>query len=239
MNLEFNITLQDDSELIWQNNNTDFRRVVVRNFELWVPSLLFTSEGQKLLNENFLKPTKFKYLHENIYTSTSRTDANELWQITPGLKNAKHVFVFLQRTTKNNDLRYNPYIFDTFKLNANNNASKLLTCRLQSGASEFYPELEYTSDFKERILQDVINFRYRKNDYNTGTQLNVANYSTLYPLIYFDLRADKSNLTNDPQQLLFHYRLNTAATDPYTIYAVVLHEEEIVVDKVGGEIVVV
>ena len=239
MNLEFNITLQDDSELIFQNNNTDFRRVVVRDFELWVPSLQFTSEGQKLLNENFLKPTKFKYLHENIYTSTSRTDANGLWQITPGLKIAKHVFVFLQRTAKNNDLRYNPYIFDTFKLNANNNASKLLTCRLQSGASEFYPELEYTSDFKERILQDVINFRYRKNDYNTGTQLNVANYSTLYPLIYFDLRADKSNLTNDPQQLVFHYRLNTAATDQCTIYAVVLHEEEIVIDKVGGEIVVV
>ena len=190
------------------------------------------------MNENFLKPTKFKYLHENIY-APFRRDANGLWQISPGLKNAKHVFVFFQRTTKNNDLRYNPYIFDTFKLNAGNNASSLMTCRLQSGANEFYPELEYTSDFKERILQDVINFRYRKNDYNTGTQLNVANYSTLYPLIYFDLRADKSNLTKDPQQLVFHYRLNTAATDQYTIYALVLHEEEIVIDKVGGEIVVV
>ena len=119
-------------------------------------------------------------------------------------------------------------------------SAKLLTCRLQSGSSEFYLELDYTSEFKERILQDVINFRYRKNDYNTGTQLNFANYSTLYPVIYFDLRADKSNLTNDPQQLIFHYRLNEAANaQDYTIYAVVLYEEEIVIDKVGGEIVVV
>ena len=86
----------------------------------------------------------------------------------------------------------------------------------------------------------MIEFRYRKNDFNTGTQLNVVNYSTLYPLIYFDLRADKSNLTNDPQQLIFHYRLNEAANaQDYTIYAAVLNEEEIVVDKVGGEIVVV
>ena len=85
-------------------------------------------------------------------------------------------------------------------------------------------------------MQDVINFRYRKNDYNSGTQLNVVNY----PLIYFDFRADKSNLTNDPQQLVFHYRLNEAANaQDYTIYAVFLYEEEIVVDKVGGEIVVV
>ena len=84
----------------------------------------------------------------------------------------------------------------------------------------------------------MIEFRYRKNDYNTGTQLNVVKYSTLYLLIYFDLRPDKSNLTNDPQQLVFHYRLNEAANaQPYTIYAVVLNEEEIMVDKVGGEIV--
>ena len=115
-----------------------------------------------------------------------------------------------------------------------------MTCRLQYGASAFYPELDYTSDFKERILQGEINFRYRKNDYNSGTQLNFANYSTLYPLIYFDLRADKSNLTNDPQQLVFHYRLNERAdTQNYTIYALVLYEEEIVINKVGGEIVVV
>ena len=38
----------------------------------------------------------------------------------------------------------------------------------------------------------------------------------------------------------FHYRLNEAAdAQDYTIYAFVLHEEEIVVNKVGGEIVVV
>ena len=148
--------------------------------------------------------------------------------------------MFLASTDKKSkNIQFNSYIFDTFDIDGDR-TSKLLTCRLQSGASEFYPELEYTSDFKERILQDVSNFRFRTNDYNTGIQLNFKNYSTLYPLIYFDLQADKSNLTNDPQQLVFHYRLNEAANaQPYTIYAVVLHEEEIVDDKVGGEVVVV
>ena len=61
MQLKFNVTLQDDRELIWQNDGTD-RRVVLRTFELWVPSLQFTSEGQRLVNTNFLKPAKWKYL---------------------------------------------------------------------------------------------------------------------------------------------------------------------------------
>ena len=238
MSLEFQITFQNDAELIWQNN-ADARRVVIRKFELWVPLLEFTSVGQKLVNENFLKPAKWKFLQETVASSTERRDASGMWQITPGIKNVKHVFVWLQRSGKSNAYTGNPYIFDTFKLNAGNNNSFLSTCRLQAGASEFFPELEYASDFKERILRDVINFRYRANDYNTGTQLNLANHSTIYPLIYFDLRANKTNLTNDPQQLIFHYRLSQAAAANYTIYAIVMNEEEIIVDKVGGEIVVV
>ena len=238
MELDFDITLQLDAELIWQNDATA-RRIVVRNFELWVPTLQFTSAGQKIVNENFLKPAKWKFLQETIHASSSRLDASGMWQINPGAKNAKHVFVWLQRTDKVNSLAQNPYLFDTFKLNDADANSSLATCRLQKGANEFYPELEYSSDFKERILQDAINFRYRANDYNTGTQLNTANFSTLYSLIYFDLRADKTNLTNDPQQLIFHYRLNAAATDHYTIYALVMSENEVILDKVGGEIVVV
>ena len=238
MQLEFQITFQDDAELIWQTG-VDDRRVVVRKFELWVPTLQFTSVGQKMVNENFLKPAKWKFLKETIHSSTDIRDAVGMWQISPGVKNAKHVFVWLQRSAKANSATGNPYFFDTFKLNAGDANCYLSTCRLQSGANDFIPELEYSSDFKERILRDATNFRYRTNDYNTGTQLNSANYTTLYPLIYFDLRADKTNLTNDPQQLIFHYRLSREAGANYTIYAIVLNEEEIVVDKVGGEIVVV
>ena len=38
MQMEFNVTFEDDAELVWQNDGTA-RRVVIRNFELWVPSL--------------------------------------------------------------------------------------------------------------------------------------------------------------------------------------------------------
>ena len=211
----------------------------MRTFELWVPTLEFTSAGQKMVNANFLKPAKWKYLQETVHSSTSRRDAVGMWQITPGVKNAKHVFVYIQQTRKANSYERNPYIFDTFDIDGDGSAA-LQTCRLQSGAGDFYPELDYAGDFKERILQDVSNFRYRANDYNTGTQLNTLNYGTLYPVIYFDLRSNKSNLTNDPQRLTFHYRLNEAANaQDYTIYAIVLNEEEIIIDKVGGEIVVV
>ena len=184
MQLEFEIVLQDDTEMIYQNDGTA-RRIVVRKFDLWVPQLHLTGKGQTLANENFLKPTQWKYLKENLHISSSRRDANGTWLITPLVKNPKHIFVFLQQTRKQNSYTQNLYIFDTFDIDGDDSA-RLDTCRLQYGTN-FYPELDYGHDFKIRILNDLINFRYRKNDYNTGVQLQLANFEKLYPIIYFDL----------------------------------------------------
>ena len=85
MKLEFEIVLQDDSEMILQNDGTA-RRIVLREFELWVPQLRFTGRGQTLVNDNFLQPTQWKYLKEVLHLSSSRRDANGKWLITPGVK---------------------------------------------------------------------------------------------------------------------------------------------------------
>ena len=238
MQLNFEIQLQNDEEIIFQNNNTDLRRIVVRKFELWAPQLHFTGKGQTLVNENFLKPTQWKYLNETLHNSSARRDANGTWLITPGVKNPKHVFVFIQQSRKQNDYRYNPYIFDTFDIDGDETA-RLDTCRLQYG-TKFYPELDYDHDFKIRILNDLINFRYRKNDYNAGVQLQIANFEKLYPIIYFDLRNIEESVTGDPKKLEFHYKLNQAAdAQDYMIFALVLNEEEFVLKQIGSELVVV
>ena len=148
------------------------------------------------------------------------------------------MFVFFQQTQKQKAFTQNPYIFDTFDLDGDNSA-KLATCRLQYGTT-FYPDLDYEGDFKIRILNDLIDFRYRKNDYNAGVQLQLANFETLYPIIYFDLRNAEEKMTGDPKKLEFHDRLNEAANaQDYTIFAAVLNEEEIVLKQLGNELVAV
>ena len=237
LKLEFEVALQEDKEMIFQNDGTA-RRIVVRKFELWVPQLHFTGKGQTLANENFLKPTKWRYLQEALHSSNALRDANGVFSISSGIKDPKHVFVFLQQTQKQNNYTQNPYIFDTFDIDGDASA-RLDTCRLKYG-TQFYPELEYDHDFKIRILNDLIKFRYRKNDYNTGVQLQLANFEKLYPIIYFDLRNTKESMTGDSKKLEFHYRLNEAANaQNYTIFAFVLNEEEFVLKQIGNELVVV
>ena len=74
----------------------------------------------------------------------------------------------------------------------------------------------------------------------TGVQLQLANFQTLYPIISFDLRNTKESMTGDPKKLELHYRVNEAANaKDYTIFAVVLNEEEFVLRQIGNELVAV
>ena len=235
MKIEFEITLQDDKELIYQNDGTA-RRIVVKKFELWVPQLSFHGEGQKFVNETFLKTKKIKFLKERIMESSPRTDTGGTCSFTSAIKNVKHV-IFLQQYRKKNSYTQNPYLFDTFNIDGDNSA-KLTRCRLNYGEN-FYPVVYFSDKNKLRIYEHLINYSFRNYDYNSGVQLQIENFESLYPIIHFDLRNNEKFMTNDPLNLTLEYELNETANLQYIIYAYVINEEEFVLETLGNELVVV
>ena len=88
-----------------------------------------------------------------------------------------NIFVDLKNSYRDdNDDRHaerSPYLMNTFSLPG---GESLNNCRLEYGNGVFYPETEYDSESKVRIFNDLMAYAMRKNDYNTGTQLNLANY---------------------------------------------------------------
>ena len=78
-----------------------------------------------------------------------------------------------------------------------------------------------------------------KERYNTGTQLNIANFTSLYPLFYFDLSHKAEQVSRDPKQLMLRYRINQASTVDFRVHAIVLYEKDVVIDKVGNQLVIV
>ena len=186
---------------------------------------------------SFLKERTWTYLRE-MYQTSAPTQSSGFFQISSSIDNVKAIFIYLQRE-KTNDADSNPYLYDTFKLNADNNNSSLSTCRLEYGNGVFYPEVEYDSESKVRIFNDLMSYAFRRNDYNTATQLNLANYNSLYPLIFFNLSYQAERITRDPKQMIFRYKLNAQAAAHFRVHAVVLYEETVVIDKVGNELVIV
>ena len=123
------------------------------------------------------------------------------FQISSSIDNVKHIFVYLKNSYRNAELHRqaenSPFTMNTFSLPG---GTSLSNCRLEYGNGIFYPETEYDSESKVRIFNDVMAYAMRKNDYNTGTQLNTSNYNSLYPLIYFEshlsVRKGKQEILN-------------------------------------------
>ena len=243
MQLEFNINLQNDDELIFKAAGAAAGRVVLDRFLLWVPKMTSKDSLYDKFINAYLVKSNWKYLRERYYAS-SLTHSSGFFQISPSIDNVKAVFVYLQRD-KTNKANQNPYIFDTFKLDSADNAAanlrQLTTCRLEYGNGIFYPETEYDSESKVRIFNDLMSYSMKKNDYNSGTQVNITNFNSLYSIIYFDLSYQVDRVTRDPKQLIFRYKLNAATldADAFSVHAIILYEEEIIIDKVGNELVIV
>ena len=237
LQLQFEIHLQKDNELIQKLAAVDDGRVVINRFYLWVPKIIPKDSLYSKFTDSFLTNSSWMYRKELYQVSSERTTSG-YFQILASIDNVKHVFVYLQRAkTDNADL--NPYIFDTFKLNAADNNSYLTTCRLEYGNGVFYPETEYDSESKVRIFNDLMSYAMRKNDFNTGTQLNLSNYNSLYSVIYFDLSYQEEKMTRDPKSLVFRYKISVNSAAAFQVHAIILYDEEVIVDKVGNELVIV
>jgi len=103
------IELNPDAELIFGDVTTT--RVTIDRFYLWVPKILPKDSLMTKYISEFQKPTRWKYLREKHFVSAVTRNAVD-YRITSSVVNARHVFVFLQRLTRNN-IEQNPYIFDT------------------------------------------------------------------------------------------------------------------------------
>jgi len=173
-----------------------------------------------------------------MYQMSAPSKASGVYQISASVDNVKHIFVYLQRN-KTNVVAENPYLFDTYKLNAADANSFLTTCRLEHGNGIFYPETEYDTEGKVRIFNDLMSYAVRRNDYITGTQLNLANFNSLYGMIYFDLTNQTEKVTRNPKQLIFRYKIKAAPAAAFNVHAIVFYEETVVINKVGNELVIV
>ena len=111
--IELQIEMENDKNLIWRVGAADAAgttyRLIVTRLQLFVPRLIFNSEGQKLYLENYLNPHKWTYLTETTYNQDMRTQRTGNFRLTNGILKPRHVFVFfINNANLDNELQ-NPF----------------------------------------------------------------------------------------------------------------------------------
>ena len=211
MKIDLDIEFEDDKNLIWRQGAADAAgtsyRLIIKRLQLFVPRLIFNSEGQKLYMENYLKPYKWTYLKEAVFTSNISTQNSGHFRITNGISKPRHVFIFFINNGNINDQRYNPFLYNTFSISTNPRA--LTRCHLEVGNGNEYPRLHYKpTEDPSRVFRDVMKCVNANNDLQGGTLLNISNFKNLFPFIYFDLTKQKTDIKDGVTKLAFHYELS-------------------------------
>ena len=237
--IELQIEMENDKNLIWRTGAADAAgttyRLIVTRLQLYVPRMIFNSEGQKLYLENYLKPHKWTYLTETTYNQDMRTQRTGNFRLTNGILKPRHVFIFFINNANLDNQLSNPFLYNTFSVSTN--PRTLDQCYLEVGNGNEYPHLKYEPTLDPSgVFRDVMKYVNANNDLQGGTLLNISNFKNLYPFVYFDLTKQRTDLKDGNTKLSFHYTLSgTTATD-YTIYGIVLSEKDAEIDKESGKL---
>ena len=231
--LEINIEIESDANLIWQG--ADNCRVILTKLQLIVPRITFNSEGQSIYMSKFLKPYKWMYLRENIERSNSTTQRAGHFKISSGISKPRHVFVFIINDASIDSQTSNPFLYNTFSVSTD--PRTLINCHLEVGNGQEYPEIHYTPSTElTRVYRDVLKYVHKINEYNEGSLLNVSNFQTLFPFLYFDLTKQKTDIKDGTTKLTFRYELSGTTTTAYSIYALTLYEQEAELIQQNGKL---
>ena len=231
--LELNIEIESDANLIWQA--ADDCRVVLTKLQLIVPRITFNSEGQSLYVSKYLKPYKWVYLRENIERSNSTSQRAGHFKISSGISRPRHVFVFIINDADIDSQTSNPFLYNTF--NVSTDPRTLQNCHLEVGNGQEYPEIHYTpSTDLSRVYRDVLKYAHKVSEYGKGTMLNITNFQTLFPFLYFDLTKQKADIRDGTTKLAFRYELSGTTATPYSVYALTLYEQEAELIQQNGKL---
>ena len=223
--LELNFELESDGNLIWQAGADC--RVIVTKMQLLVPRITFNSEGQSLYASKYITNKKWIYLREEIMRSNSSRQRSGHFNITSGISKPRHVFVFIINDANISNQTANPFLYNTFSVGATGNLRTLDNCHLVVANGNEYPEIHYTpSTDKTRIYRDVLKYVHKNNEYGEGTLLRRNNFNSIFPFIYFNLTNQKLDIKDGTTKLQFQYELSGTTTVDYSIYALILYEQE-------------
>ena len=148
--IEINFEIEKDDNLIWRTGGNACR-VVITRLQLFVPRLVFNSEGSKIYMSEYLKPYKWTYLNEVVKANLAGNRGVGNFRITNGISKPRHVFVFIINTPNIESQTANPFLYNTFSVSTN--PRTLNRCYLEVGME--MSTLIFTTNLHQ-ILQEFL-----------------------------------------------------------------------------------
>ena len=222
-----------DNNVVWQA--ADDCRVVLTKFQLIVPRIVFNADGKSLYISKYLDTRKWTYLRELVERGNSTQQQTANFRISTAINKPRHVFVFILNDNNLETQTVNKFLYSTFNVVDN---KQLISCHLEVGNGKEYPEVHFKpNEEPTRVFRDVMKYVHANSDYAGDTLLNRANFGSIFPFIYFDLTKQSTDIKDGMTKLTFKYSLSAATNAAYSVYALVLYEQDVEMRKTDGKLI--
>ena len=232
--IELNIDLETDTNLAWQA--ADDCRVVLFRFQLIVPRIVFNADGKSLYMSKYLDTRKWTYLREVVEFGNETRQQAGTFKMSTAFNKPRHVFIFIINTPNLNVQTANKFLYNTFSVSTD--PRTLTSCHLEVGNGKDYPEVHYRpSTEPARVFRDLLKYVHANSDYAGDTLINRSTFSNVYPIVYFDLTKQPTDIKDGMTKLTFKYTPSGATAANYNVYALVFYEQDIEMRKTDGKLV--
>ena len=202
------LTRESPENYIHRANGVAPGKFVIKRLSLWVPkitpSLEITSKIEQKLVKGHLRDLYFEQsrIYRRQYGST---DTSPSWRITTNSNEElpTHVLCCIQAAPRDGDQEQNNQVFD-------NGILRSISLHVNS---ERFPERKLETDFRATsrnygraymMFQEAVQ---KYADVDSGSQVSVEDFASLYPIFHFDMSRHKEKLRNSPADIELKWRL--------------------------------
>ena len=182
-NLKTTIILHiaNDNNIVFRSATAPASKVIITKLRLWTPKIIFNEVGLKAYLADYLKPKKWRYLKEKhaIKQTQSISDA---FVISTGIRRPRHVFIWAVTTTQYGNQAGNIFNFGLSTIGTDQSFAR---AQLEINNSNYYPQLDFSSDTKSRLYRALMSYSSACNDFLSGPLISPDDFNKTFGVFIF------------------------------------------------------
>ena len=104
-----------------------------------------------------------------------------------------------------------------------------------------YPDRELITDFRPasrnytRAYMMLLDAVHKYQDTDTGTQINIEDFASLYPIFHIDVSKHSDRLKDAPADLELKWQLGSQPANEYYVYVLVTSDRFLTLNTINGK----
>ena len=227
--IEISFDIESDVNLLYKEDSVADGKVSVKNIYLCYQKLTL-SPANKLLYTQYLSTQQIiKFYRENIFTVTSLKNRENDVILYETAQKPRHLFIWFSDTYNRFEQKYN-----SFEINTNDD--KIINAYIIINDNRYIPITPYNCVTHPIIAYNELLKYMTDNNQRESAFIDFELFKTKYMILYFNINDNITETLRDSFcKIQFKYILNNIPVNRYTIYSLLLYEDQYKISLINGK----